>query len=99
MEFRRKIYNQIKEWKEEKNKNSALLIEGARRVGKTTIVKEFAKNEYNDSIYIDFTYATDEIKKLFRKINPAKPLSMDQFFSDLFLLCEKDLKKRGFDHI
>ena len=93
MEFRRKIYNQIKEWKEEKNKNSALLIEGARRVGKTTIVKEFAKNEYNDSIYIDFTYATDEIKKLFRKINPAKPLSMDQFFSDLFLLCEKDLKK------
>ena len=41
--FKRKIYDQIKEWKEEKSKNSALLIEGARRIGKTTIVKEFAK--------------------------------------------------------
>lgn len=47
MEFERKIYMQIKEWKVEKNKNSALLIEGARRVGKTTIVKQFAKNEYS----------------------------------------------------
>ena len=93
MEFKRKIYQQIKEWKEEKNKNSALLIEGARRVGKTTIVKEFAKNEYNNYIYIDFTYASDEVKKLFKKINPAKPQSMDQFFSDLFLSCEKVLKK------
>ena len=93
MEFKRKIYSQMKEWKDEKNKNSALLIEGARRVGKTTIVKEFAKNEYSNYIYIDFTYTTDEIKKLFKKINPAKPLSLDQFFSDLFLLCEKVLKK------
>ncbi len=93
MKFKRKIYSEIKEWKEEENKNSALLIEGARRVGKTTVVKEFAKNEYDDFIYIDFTYATDEIKKLFKKINPTKPLSMDQFFSDLFLFCGKALKK------
>ncbi len=92
MEFKRKIYSQIKEWKDEKNKNSALLIEGARRVGKTTIVKEFAKNEYENFIYIDFTYATDDLKKIFKKINPVKKLSMDQFFSDLFLFCEKDLK-------
>lgn len=93
MGFKRKIYNQIKEWKEEKNKNSALLIEGARRVGKTTIVKEFAKNEYNNFIYIDFTYATDNLKNLFKKINPAIKLSMDQFFSDLFLSCDNVLKK------
>lgn len=93
MGFKRKIYNQIKEWKEEKNKNSALLIEGARRVGKTTIVKEFAKNEYNNFIYIDFTYATDDLKNLFKKINPAIKLSMDQFFSDLFLSCDNVLKK------
>lgn len=91
MEFKRKIYNQIKEWKDEKNKNSALLIEGARRVGKTTIVKEFAKNEYNNFIYIDFTYTTDDINKLFNKINPVNPQSMDQFFSDLFLSCGKVL--------
>ena len=93
MEFKRKIYDQIKEWKEEKNKNSALLIEGARRVGKTTIVKEFAKNEYNNYIYIDFTYVSDEIKNLFKKINPFDKLSMDQFFSDLFLSFGKVLKK------
>lgn len=93
MEFKRKIYKQMQEWKSEKNKNSALLIEGARRVGKTTIVKEFAKNEYNGYIYIDFTYAPDEIKGLFKKINPANPLSMDQFFSDLFLSVGKTLKK------
>lgn len=93
MEFRRKIYNQIKEWKEEENKNSALLIEGARRVGKTTIVKEFAKKEYKNYIYIDFTYTTDELKKLFKNINPANKLSMDQFFSDLFLMFGKTLKK------
>lgn len=93
MEFKRKIYSKIKEWKDEKNKNSALLIEGARRVGKTTIVKEFAKNEYSNFIYIDFTYATDDIKRLFKRINPSKSSSMDQFFSDLFLFCEKDLKK------
>ncbi len=42
------------EWKTEKDKNSALLIEGARRVGKTTIVKEFAENEYSNFIEIDF---------------------------------------------
>ncbi len=87
MEFKRKIYEEIKEWKNEKNKNSALLIEGARRVGKTTVVKEFAKNEYKNYIYIDFTYVTKDIKTIFKKINPANKLSMDQFFSDLFLVC------------
>lgn len=91
--FKRKIYKKIKEWKEEESKNSALLIEGARRVGKTTIVKEFAKKEYKNNIYIDFTYASDELKKLFKKINPSDKLSMDQFFSDLFLFSGKTLKE------
>ncbi len=93
MEFKRKIYKDLLEWKNEQNKNSALLIEGARRVGKTTIVKEFAKKEYKNHIYIDFTYATDDIKKLFLRINPANSLSMDQFFSDLFLFTGKTLTK------
>ncbi len=92
MEFKRKIYSQMKEWKEEKNRNSALLIEGARRIGKTTIVKEFAKKEYRDFIYIDFTYASDEIKALFKRIDPSKSGSMDQFFADLFLVMGKSLK-------
>ncbi len=93
MEFKRKIYKEMLEWKNESNKNSALLIEGARRVGKTTIVKEFAKNEYNNYIYIDFTYTQDDIKKLFKRINPYDSLSMDQFFSDLFLFYGKSLNK------
>lgn len=44
--FKRKIYNKIKEWKENSDGKTALLIEGARRVGKSTVVEEFAKNEY-----------------------------------------------------
>ena len=43
--FKRKIYEQIRQWKEENNGGSALLIEGARRVGKSTIVEQFARNE------------------------------------------------------
>lgn len=92
MEYKRKIYKQMLERKEETNKNSALLIEGARRIGKTTIVKEFAKKEYKNFIYIDFTYTTDEVKNLFKKINPNNATSMDQFFSDLFLIFGKTLK-------
>ncbi len=93
MGFKRKIYRQMKEWKDEKNKNSALLIEGARRVGKTTIVKEFAKSEYRNFIYIDFTYASEDIKNLFKSIDLSNDLSMNQFFSDLFLIAGKTLRK------
>ena len=42
--FKRKIYNQMLQWKQESNGKTALLIEGARRIGKSTIVEEFAKN-------------------------------------------------------
>ena len=44
--FKRKIYEDIRRWKEDANGASALLLEGARRVGKSTIVQEFARNEY-----------------------------------------------------
>ena len=44
--FKRKIYNKLLEWKNEDNGKTALLLQGARRVGKSTIVEEFAKNEY-----------------------------------------------------
>ena len=55
MIFRRKIYNRLLAWKNEKDGSTALLIEGARRVGKSTIVEEFAKNEYERYIMIDFS--------------------------------------------
>ncbi len=93
MEFKRKIYDEMKKWKSESNKNSALLIEGARRVGKTTIVKEFARREYKNFICMDFAYVSDDIKNLFKRIDPSDHFSMDQFFSDLFLAFGKTLKK------
>ena len=53
------------QWKEESKGKTALLIEGPRRVGKSTIVKEFVKNEYDSYIIVDFYRASLYIKKLF----------------------------------
>ena len=63
--FKRKIYNKLLEWKQNSNGKTALLIEGARRIGKSTIAENFAKNEYDDYILIDFNIAPEEIKDLF----------------------------------
>lgn len=66
MKLKRKIYDSFLEWKKENGK-TALLIEGARRIGKSTVVEEFAKNEYQSYILIDFSIESDEIKSLFTK--------------------------------
>ena len=63
--FRRKIYEDLLKWKQENKGKTALLVEGARRVGKSTIVEEFAKNEYKSYILIDFNKASKEIINLF----------------------------------
>lgn len=63
--FKRKIYQQLLTWKQERNGSTALLIKGARRVGKSTIAKEFAKREYKSFIAIDFAKASDAVKNLF----------------------------------
>ena len=63
--FKRKIYQQLLEWKESENGRTAILVEGARRVGKSTIVEQFAKNEYKSYILIDFNKATKRVKALF----------------------------------
>ena len=63
--MKRKIYNDILNWKEQSNGKTALLIEGARRVGKSYIVEEFAKNNYKSYILIDFSKVPNEIKELF----------------------------------
>ena len=57
MVFKRKIYSQMVEWKKISKGSTALLVEGARRIGKSTIVEEFAKNEYESYILIDFNEA------------------------------------------
>ncbi len=63
--MKRKIYDKLLEWKKESNGKTALLIEGARRVGKSFIVEQFAKENYKSYVLIDFAYATDKIKNLF----------------------------------
>ncbi len=52
--FKRKIYDALLGWKEEYDGKCALMVEGARRVGKTTVVTEFARNEYERNLVIDF---------------------------------------------
>lgn len=64
--YRRKCYDKLLEWKRGSCGRSALLIEGARRVGKTTLVREFARREYAASIYIDFSVAGRDTLNLFR---------------------------------
>ena len=63
--MKRKIYNELLKWKEEEKGRVAILIDGARRVGKSYIVKEFAKNEYKSFIFIDFNSAPKDIFALF----------------------------------
>lgn len=63
--FKRKIYDEILEWKEKRSDKYALLIKGARRVGKSTMAEEFAKNEFKSYILIDFAHTSKAIIELF----------------------------------
>ena len=86
--FKRKIYNQLVDWKK-KNGTSSMLIEGARRVGKSTIVQEFAKNEYKSYIYIDFNRKENEdIKDIFENhsadLNDFFELLKARFSTELY---------------
>lgn len=63
--FKRKLYDKMLQWKNERAGSTALLIKGARRVGKSTLAEEFAKREYESYILIDFTETSAEVKELF----------------------------------
>ena len=65
MYFKRKIYDRILDWKENRSDRYALLIKGARRVGKSTIVEQFGKNEFKSYVMIDFAHTSKEIIELF----------------------------------
>lgn len=67
--FKRKIYSKMLNWKQESDGKTALLIEGARRIGKSTVVEEFAKKEYESYILIDFAKASSDVKALFDDIS------------------------------
>ena len=87
--FRRKLYDRLLEWKRVQNGKSAILIEGARRVGKSTLVEQFAKNEYESYILIDFNEASDEVKSLFNNL-----MNKDFIFLQLQALYNVVLKER-----
>ena len=67
--FRRKIYDTMLKWKNERNGETALLIQGARRIGKSTIAEEFARKEYKSYILIDFSNVSKEVNDLFNDIS------------------------------
>ena len=67
--FKRKIYNQLRDWKERAGGRRALMIKGARRVGKSTVAEEFAKNEYQSYILIDFGQAPKQVVDLFEDLS------------------------------
>ena len=86
MVFKRKIYNRILDWKESTQGEKSLLIEGARRIGKSTIVEEFAKNEYKSYILIDFNKANKTVKSAFENYMD----DLDTFF--MLLSSEYNIK-------
>ena len=80
MEIQRKIYKKILDWKESTQGTKALLIEGARRVGKSTVAEEIGQKEYKSYILIDFNKASSKVKSAFDDLD-----NLDVFFQTLSL--------------
>lgn len=87
--FKRKIYDRLLKWKQESNGKSALLVQGARRIGKSTIVEEFAKNEYSSYLIIDFNKASAVVMSLFDDL-----MDLDFIFLQLQTIYNVVLEKR-----
>ena len=88
--MKRKIYNKLLEWKQESNGEYALLIDGARRVGKSYIVRQFAEKEYSSYVILDFNLVSKSIKDLFE--NDLD--NLDRFFMYLSNYTGKTLYTR-----
>lgn len=88
--FKRKIYSKMLSWKQDSNGRTALLIEGARRIGKSTVAEEFAKNEYKSYILIDFAKASKEVRELFEDVS-----DLNYLFLQLQLQYKVDLYERN----
>ena len=91
MIFKRKVYNKLLEWKSLSAGTSAVLLEGARRIGKSTIVEEFAKNEYDDYMILDFAKENKDVRNNFIENMD----NLDTFFRNLFLLKGRSLKGKN----
>ncbi len=88
MIFKRKVYEKLLTWKELSAGTSAVLLEGARRIGKSTIVEEFAKHEYDDYMILDFARENKDVRRNFVENMD----DLDTFFRNLFLLKGRSLK-------
>ena len=89
MIFKRKIYNELLQWKRTDEGRTAVLIQGVRRVGKSTIAKEFAENEYETHILVDFAACSAEIRELFNDVS-----DLNRIFMRLQLEYSVELKER-----
>ena len=87
--FRRKLYERLLEWKRVSNGKTAIMVEGARRVGKSTLVELFAKNEYESYIIVDFNEASDDVRALFDNL-----INKDYIFLQLQSIYNVILKER-----
>jgi len=87
--FKRKIYDRMLQWKQERDGKTALLVKGARRVGKSTIVEEFARKEYETYMLIDFSRASEEVKSLFNDL-----MDLDYIFLRLQAIYNVILQER-----
>lgn len=90
--FKRKLYDKLLDWKTNRKGKTAVMIEGARRVGKSTLAKQFAENEYESYVLIDFSIASKDIIKLFDYINDLEYFFMQlQFRLGVSLIEQKSL--------
>ncbi len=88
--MKRKIYDKLVQWKREKDGTTALLIEGARRIGKSYIAEEFARNEYDSYILIDFSKAPSRVKGWFDEYLE----DVDTLLQNIQLHYKKNLTRR-----
>ena len=89
MIFKRKIYEELLQWKRTDEGRTAVLIQGARRVGKSTIAEKFAANEYETYILVDFAACSTEIRDLFNDVS-----DLNRIFMRLQLEYGTELKER-----
>lgn len=88
--FKRKLYDRLLQWKQTRNGRTAILVEGARRVGKSTIVELFAKNEYKSYIIVDFNKASKQVLELFDDL-----MDLNRIFLQLQAIYNVVLKERN----
>ena len=98
--FKRKIYEKLVEWKKESDGRTALLVEGARRIGKSTVVENFAKNEYESYIFVVAQILAANGNELFY-YTFANTVSKHNYEIDFLLarknkLCPIEIKSSGY---